>query len=88
MTTTEINSDASLNMHVATYIDAAAELHSSQANLGNTYPATIAFIAARDALREHSAFCGNLPKTYFSGGSLDPEGVDGNGSDGNTPGHN
>jgi hypothetical protein len=81
----QINSDASLEKLVDTYIDAASELRSAQAKLGNTHDETYAFIAARDALREHPAFEGTLPKTFFSGGSMDPEGVDGNGSDGNTP---
>ena len=84
-TMTKINSDASLEKLVSIYIDAASELHSAQVALGNTHDETYAFIAARDALREHPAFPGTLPKTFFSGGSLDPEGVDGNGSDGCTP---
>ena len=69
----------------ASYIEAASELRSAQAKLGNTQDETSAFVSARDALREHPAFPGTLPKTYFSGGSLDPEGVDGKGSDGNSP---
>ena len=44
--------------------------------------ATHAFVAVRDELRAHPEFSGFLPKTYFSGGDLDPEGVDGHGSDG------
>lgn len=84
-TMTKINSDASLEKLLSIYIDAASELHSAQVKLGNTHDETYAFIAARDALREHPAFPGTLPKTFFSGGSLDPEGVDGNGSDGCTP---
>lgn len=79
----KINSDASLEKLVSIYIDAASELQSAQAKLGNTHDETYAFIAARDSLREHPAFPGALPKTYFSGGSLDPDGVDGNGFDGN-----
>ena len=82
---TKTSSDTSLAKLVSTYIDAASELQSAQTKLGNTHDETYAFVSARDALREHPAFPGTLPKTYFSGGSLDPEGVDGNGSDGNIP---
>jgi hypothetical protein len=58
------------------YIEAAAELQSKQANLANYAAELDAFIAARDALREHPEFSGKLPKTYFSGGDLDPDGSD------------
>lgn len=64
------------------YVEAAQELRSKQAGLLNYAPELHTFIGIRDALKAHPDFPGTLPKTYFSGGSLDTEGVDGAGSDG------
>ncbi len=64
------------------YIEAADALESAQRSMQPIVDATNSFVAARDALREHPAFSGLLPKTYFSGSDLDPLGVDGHGSDG------
>jgi hypothetical protein len=67
------------------YIDAADELERVQRGLLPIADATDAFVSARDALRADPEFSGTLPKTFFSGSYLDPDGVDGNGSDGCTP---
>ena len=64
------------------YVEAADELQLKQSRLQNYADALDSFLALRDELKSHPEFAGLLPKTYFSGSDLDPEGVDGRGSDG------
>ncbi|KLR57146.1 hypothetical protein [Diaphorobacter sp. J5-51] len=71
-----------LDALIERYIDAADELWACQRGLQPVGAATDAFVAARDALRDHPEFTGFLPKTKFSGSDLDRAGVDGHGSDG------
>ena len=73
---------STINALLERYTEAADELQRCQRDLQPIGVATHAFVDARDALRGHPEFSGHLPKTYFSGGDLDPEGVDGHGSDG------
>lgn len=61
----------------AAYIDAAGELRSKESSLSNVEPELGKFLHLRDCLREHPEFGGFLPKTFYSGGYLDPVGVKG-----------
>lgn len=58
------------------YIQAAEELRSKQVQLVNFANELDAFIEIRDAIKAHPDFSGVLPKTFFSGGDLDPEGCE------------
>lgn len=64
------------------YVTSAGALEMAQAFLGDTQFEVKAYVAARYALTEHNEFAGLLPDTHFSDGTHDPNGVDGNGSDG------
>ena len=57
------------------YIEAANELRSKQVQLGNYADELENFVKCRDELKDHSEFSGMLPKTFFSGGDLDPVGI-------------
>lgn len=59
------------------YLDAAAALRSKQAGLENHADELHRFIALRDQVKAHPDFSGALPETYYSGGDLDPDGVEG-----------
>ena len=56
------------------YLDAAVHLRVQQLNLVNFSEALDEFILAKEKIQSHSKFTGYLPKTFFSGGDLDPTG--------------
>lgn len=56
------------------YVEAAGELRSKQVQLANHAVELHTFIEIRDSLKAHPDFFGELPKTYFSDGDLDPDG--------------
>lgn len=60
---------------INTYIEAADALQSKQRQLAAYGDELHAFVQARDALKDHPDFSGQLPQTYFSGGDLDPDGT-------------
>ena len=58
------------------YLDAAGDLRCKEVGLGNYENELHLFIEVRDQLLNHPDFSGYLPETYYSGGDLDPTGVE------------